>query len=273
VKTSWVVGVVLLASGARDVLAGGWTQPEGGVYLKVWDRTLVGSAALLLDGESADTGETYQDHALNYYLEYGLTDTWTLVSMGRPVGWARFGDESTGYVGDLRLGVRRALLRGGVNLAAEARYGYAPAVGTEAIGRGVAAGTPFVYVPAVQTHSLDGELQLGVGFGRGWYTAAAGVRWASARGVDPVVSAQTGVGYQFGLGLALDGYLALHQPFGEVASVNVAGVGQTRFFGFGLDAAWWLGAHWAVALGLGGVFFAESNAATPAVTVGFAYRR
>jgi hypothetical protein len=266
-----VVGLVLLLGARPEASAAGWTQPAGGVYLKVWDRTLVGTQAILLDSERGDTGATYQDHALNYYLEYGLVEGWTLVSTGRPFGWARFGDEATAYMGEVQVGVRRALVRGGVNLAAEARYGYAPDLGAKVIGRGVADGVAFVYAPTVETHGVDGELQLGVGFPWGWYTASAGVRWLSGEGLDPVLHAHTGVGYRFAFGLVVDVYAALHQPLGEVEAVNVAGAGQTRFVGLGLDLAYWLDEHWALALGVGSVVFAESNAATPALTVGFAY--
>ena len=63
------------------------------------------------------------------YAEYGVHEDWTAVVHARPVGWARYGEESTLFSGMTEVGARRALLRDPLALAVEARVGAALAAG------------------------------------------------------------------------------------------------------------------------------------------------
>lgn len=253
--------------------AGAWPQLQGEYYLKLWERTLIGSAAYTADGGRAGIGDTYQDHALNAYFEYGLTDEWTFVGFGRPVGFAEIAGNSAFYMGELNVGVRRSLTVNPVALALEAHYGFAPAVGDDVLATGsVEGGGTYVYSPTVTTHTVEGELQLGYSFHPGWVGLSVGTSWLTGDGLDPVLYGNANIGTAFDFGLVIGGYLALHQPFGDVVTTNVAGAGQTRFFGFGLDISYWLSEHIGINAGVGGAFLAESNASTPAIQLGLEMR-
>lgn len=263
---------VALLLGAVDARAAGWTQPTGGLYLKLWERSLVGGTAYLADGSTDEVSETFVDQALNLYLEYGLTDALTLVAFGSPVGYAAYGDESAIYVGPLAAGLRYGLPLGAARLAIEAHYGYAPDVGTDSLGGGVVDGEAYVYVPAVETHRVEGELQLGVPLSFGWTAASAGYRWLSHDDLDPVIYGFAQLGWHASDAWVLDLHLNLHEPSGvDLEVANVAGAGQTRYLGFGVGASWWWAQAWALALGFEGVAYAQSNAATPTLTVGVEY--
>ncbi len=267
-----VLTAAALVAGAADAHAGGWTQPTGALYLKLWERSLFGDRAYLADGSSAEVPETFVDQALNLYLEYGLTDALTLVAFGSPVGYAAYGDESAVYVGPLAAGLRYGLPLGRARVAVEAHYGYAPDVGTDSLGGGVVDGEPFAYVPTVETHRVEGELQLGVPLSFGWTTASAGYRWLSHDDLDPVLYGFAQLGWQASAAWVLDLHFNLHEPSGvDIEATNVAGAGQTRYLGFGVGASWWFAQRWALALGFEGVAYAQSNAATPTLTVGVEY--
>jgi hypothetical protein len=256
---------------SSPALAGGWTQPEGTHYLKVWDRTMIGSRVFPAGGGIEDLPDSYQDHALNIYFEYGLTDSWTLIAQMQPLGFAQFADESTAYVGDSVIGLRRALTTDDVRLAFEARVGHAPGWGERVIGSGLVAEEPFFYQPTVRTERVDAELQVGTGFDGGWLSASAGARWYSRGGLDPALIATGQVGLLFD-DVTASLYASAHQPFGDVTVTNISGAGQTRFIGFGSDISCWIDETWAVTFGFGGALAVESNAATPSLTLGFEHR-
>lgn len=255
-----------------EAIAWGWSQARGGHYLKVWSRSLLGSRAYFADGVIRPLPTGFGDHALNYYFEYGVTDRWTLVSSGSPVGYSVFNGDAAAYMGTLAVGARRGLIQGTWNLAVEAHYGYAPPVGERALGQGTVEGNLYTYTPAVETHHLDGDVQIGRGIGRGWVTARAGLRWYSREGFDPAVFAGISGGYTFAFGLQLSAGVHTHQPFGDVVVTNVTGVSQTRYLGFAVDASFWFTPHWAVTVGVGGVALAQSNAGALPFLVGFEHR-
>jgi len=244
--------------------AGGWTQPSGGFYAKVWDRSLIGSKAYLASGEALEV-DSFQDHALNLYGEYGLLDQLTLVGFTTPVGWATYGEESTSYVGPSFVGARWGLLQGAVPLAIEAHYGFAPSVGE----RDLAPLDPtLAYIPTVATQRVDGELQVGYGLPGGWATASVGARYFTADGLDPVLTANAQLGYSSSFGIVAELHAGLARPFGDVEVTNVAGAGQTDYLGLGVGVSYWFNDHVGVSAGVDGVVYARSNAATPALTLG-----
>jgi hypothetical protein len=265
------LSLVLLAA-PSVASAWGWSQPRGAHYVKIWNRSLIGSRAFFADGMARALPTGFGDHALNYYFEYGITDRWTLVSNGAPIGLSVFNGQSAVYVGPLSVGARRGLIQGTWNLAVEAHYGFAPPVGTTSLGTGLVEGNRYVYLPAVETHQLDGEVQLGRGIGRGWVTAHAGARWYSADQFDPAIFAGVQGGYTFSFGLQLSATVSTNIPVGPTQATSVTGTGQTRYVGFGLDVSYWLNSHWGINAGFGGVFLAQSNAATPSLTLGFEHR-
>ena len=261
--------------------AGGWTQAEGAHYVKIWNRFISGSNGFLANGEIDELEGSYTDTSLNLYAEYGLTDDWTLVGYALPVGYA-IGHQPDGaseddrqlYVGAAWAGVRRALLSDGpIKLAVEGHYGYTPSLGEEAVASGVVAGEPYVYVPAVESHRLDGELQLGYGLSGGmWLSLSGGYRQLfSDAELDPVVYGFAQYGWS-GEQVVVEGHLILNHPLGDVTGNNIAGSGQTRYVGLGFGLSYWFTPHVAANVGLDGAPYAASNAATPSVLVGVELR-
>ncbi|MCB9765414.1 MAG: hypothetical protein H6739_36910 [Alphaproteobacteria bacterium] len=265
---------MLLLSLITAASAGGWTQPQGDVYAKAWVRSLVGANAFLADGAIEELPDGYVDESLNLYAEGGLTDKWTLLGFATPVGYAS-ATESTVYVGNIALGVRRALLTGAFNLAAEVRVGGAPGVGETSVADGTTdAGIAYVMIPTVRTFRTDAELQAGVGFGqgRGWFQASAGAAWHSRSTIDPAILGQLKGGWTFKRGLQPSLQIDVWMPVGAVDAVNVLGAGQTRYVGITPELSWWWSEHWSVNASFGSALMAQSNAAAPAVTAGVAWR-
>jgi hypothetical protein len=238
----------------------------------LWNRTLLGSRAYFDDGTARSLPTGFGDHALNYYFEYGITDRWTLVSSGTPIGFSVFAGDRAVYMGALELGMRRGLVQGTWNLAVEARYGYAPPVGERALGAGVIEGNAYTYTPAIETHMLTADVQLGRGIGRGWITAHVGARWYSREGIDAALVAGLQGGYSFAFGLQVALSITSQLPFGVVTTTNVTGVGQTRYAGFALDLSYWFTPHWAITAGIGGAPFAWSNAGAMPLLLGIEHR-
>lgn len=253
-------------------LAWGWSQPRGAHYLKVWNRSLLGSRAYFADGASRALPSGFGDHQLNYYFEYGLTDRVTLVSFGSPLGYSVHHAADAVYVGPRQVGARYGILQGVWNFAVEAHGGYAPPVGERALGAAAVDGQRHVWLPALETGSLDAELQLGRGLGRAWVTARAGFRWYSRTGLDPAVFAGVQGGDAFSFGLQVAASVLTHQPIGAVREPVATGAGQTRYVGFAVDVSYWITPHWSVTAGVGGVLLAESNAGALPILVGFEHR-
>lgn len=261
---------------ADHASAGGWTQARGDYYLKLSSRTLVGTRAYLSTGlrDAERDLPRYRDNQLNLYLEYGLIDELTLVVFATPVGRAVMSGNSATYVGPTVAGLRWGFLRGKVNLALEAHYGYAPSVGDRAIYSEVVVrpdGTDelITYVPAVETHLGEVQFQLGHGFSHGgWIAVTTGARFYSNDAIDTAFTGFVQYGYRFRRPWVLTAHVTVYQPFGDVVVTNISGVGQTRYLGIGLSPSYWFTDHVAVTVGVDGVFYASSNAATPAIVLG-----
>jgi len=274
-----VILVALLGWGS-SASAGGWTQPQGGYYQKVWTRILVGSVAYTADGLREGQGgfPRYQDYQLNFYGEVGLVDRLTLVVATTPLGFASMNGESALYVGPTYAGLRAGLLQGDWNLALEAHYGFAPGVGDdplydEQVDRGDGTLRRVIYAPAVQNHRGELQLQVGTGLRRGgWITASLGARLSSNAAIDHALTAYWQYGHPFER-WTIEVHAALYEPFGaDVEVTNISGVGQTRYLGFGLSTTIWMVPTVGLYLGFDGVVYATSNAATPALYLGVEVR-
>lgn len=254
------------------VQAGGWTQPAGSAYAKLWYRGIMGSGVFDTEGGTFEAPERYADHGVNLYAEVGLIDWLTLVVHTNPFGSASYGDESTTYVGRTNAGLRAGTGFGDTKLAIEVQYGFAPETGEEVIGTGVVDNKAFVYLPTVGTQSYSGELQVGHPLSFGWLSASAGVRGFSEDGLDPAIIGFGQIGWNVNRSMVLDFHLNLHEVLGDVDVINIAGAGQTRYLGFGLGYSWWFADSLGLNLGFEGVAYAASNAATPSLLFGLEYR-
>ena len=263
--------------------AGGWTQPQGAHYLKVWERTLVGTRGFRTDGEVFDLGEEarYTDLTLNLYAEVGVTDAWTVVLSTTPVGRGFVEDDtdlsadggggtSQWYSGTTLVGARRRLLDGDVKLAAEGRVGGVPPLGDARIGEDFGEG--WFWQTAVPTLQAEGELQVGRGLRRGWVTAAVGGRWQSAAALPAAtVLGSVSAGWTFGRA-SPSLMLSTVQPLEPVSAPNISGSGATRYIGLEPGVSVRLGERWSAVASMGSVLMAEANAATPSLNVGLEHR-
>jgi hypothetical protein len=260
--------------------AGGWTQPRGAHYLKVWSRTLIGGQGFLADGGLGVLDASYRDVALGVYGEWGLRDDWTLVVSSTPLGLSQVIDRTV-YTGSTLLGVRRALATGNLKVAAEARVGGTPPVGDAVIGAGAA--TPvdelsiydgtlvWYWQPAVATAQAEAEAQVGYGLPWGWVTATAGGRWTSSAELPEAILASAGVG-RSGERLTVSFSLSTLQPLAPVTEANVSGAGATRYIGVEPAVSLRLTERTSLALSGGGAMMAQANAATPALNIGIEHR-
>lgn len=267
--------VIAVLAAPFTARAGGWTQPAGAHYAKVWGRALLGDRAFFPDGEVRDLDGSFSDFVVQAYGEYGLTDRVTLVANLAPIGRAEFDGNSTAYVGPFEVGARYGLLRdglwpGGPRIAFEARAGGTGLVGDEVLARGEIEGHAFEYQPVVSTWRATGELQLGVPLPFGWLAANAGGRFYGSDVLDPVVIGSLQLGFGGGT-FVPDIHVNLAEPLGDPDD-NVAGSGQTRYLGVGVGLTWWLGERWGFNGGLEGVAYAETNLAAPTLTIGFEHR-
>lgn len=265
----WILALILAPQLA---LAGGWTQPTGQAYAKLWYRGLIGQAAFDTGGEIVDLEDGFTDHAVNLYAEVGLVDWLTLVVHTNPFGAASFAGGDTTYVGRTNAGLRAGTAFGDTRLAIEAQYGFAPSTGAESIGENVVDGVPYFYAPTVETQSFSGELQAGHPLSFGWLAVSAGVRGFTADGLDPAIIGFGQLGWNVASNMTLDLHLNLHEVLGDVEVNNVAGAGQTRYLGWGLGYSWWFTDAVALAVGFEGVAYAQSNAATPSLIFGIESR-
>lgn len=277
--------IPLLMAFSTTALAGGWTQPDGGHYLKVWSRALVGGAGFFEDGAvvplSPET--TYRDVNLNLYGEYGITDDWTVTVSAAPVGYAALsaeGDLGLGlvapsgsnlYSGLMLVGARRALLTEAVRLAVEGRAGGTLPQDT-ALGGGIIDGdTVWFWRSAVPTAQAELELQAGYGWGRSWVTAAVGGRYQSAAELLPSMLGGVSVG-RSGERVSLSFGVSTVQPLGPVEDANISGAGQTRYIGVEPGVAVKLTERLSLVASVGGAPLAQANAATPAFNLGFSHQ-
>lgn len=266
---SLVIAGLTAASGGAQ--AAGWTQPKGQLYLKVWDRLLLGDKAFMLDGRIETLPARYHDHQVGAYFELGLADELTLVARAAPIGVSSYGDTTRLYSGGFALGLRQALLAGPVPLAFEARAGGRPN-GPE-LGGGEVGGAAFRLAPVVGTAHFDFELQAGTAFSwGGWLSASAGTTLYTNAALAPSLTGFLQAGWATRFGLVADLHLNFAHAVRPDAVTNVLGAGNTRYTGFGLALAYWFTPRFALSAGLEGVLYARSNAATPSILFGFELR-
>ncbi len=260
--------LLLLVSTAQA----GWTQPAGASYLKLWDRSLIGNQVFMADGRREKLPAVYQDHQLNLYGEYGITDRWTLVGKATPAGWSDYAGSNTAYIGDHTLGVRRALATGDIKVSVQVEGGGAPGQGERVLGYGDVGGDPWVAKATLGTAHAGGNLSLGGTVGSVWLQGQAGGTWFSRDGLDPVVTGMLGGGHTWDFGLSLAIRVMLWLPLGPVDSVDVLGLGQTRYVGYGGDFSYRLTDTLAITWGVAGAE-AWSNASTPSILLGLEWKR
>ncbi len=242
--------------------AAGWTQPAGGWFVKAGYRAVPGAGARLADGSFAET-RPFVDHAAQVYAELGVTDAWTAVLTGAPLGYAVYDAQATLYTGPTLVGLRRALGTGAVRTAAELRIGGAPPVGAVDLDP-----TEGLYQPTVAGGLIDGELQLGTSLGDGWLSLSAGVRGHTALHPAALGMAQVGRAWDH---LVLDVHVPVHWSF-AVDTVNVTGAGDTQYVGLGLGLSWWFGERAGVQTGFDGGPVARANAAAPSLPLALLLR-
>ena len=264
--------LLMLAVCPSLALGAGWTQPEGAAYAKLTYRGLLGAAAFDTEGEIFDLPESFSDHAVNLYAEMGLRDNLTLIVLSNPFGIAASGDESTTYVGRSAVGLRAGRAFGSTRLAVEARYGFAPDIGETSVATGTVGDRAYTYVPTVQTQSYTGELQVGQPLSFGWLAASLGILGYSRAGLDPVLTGFGQLGWNMNETMTLEMRVNVHEVLGEVDVINVAGAGQTRYLGIGFGYSWWFAESVALTAAFEGAPYAESNAGTPSLNLGFEYR-
>lgn len=257
--------VVLTAMLPSTAAAGGWTQPDGAGYAKVWASGLFGSDAFGLDGTGVGT-QSYRLITLSAYGEYGITDDLTAVGIITPIGSAVYGDRSNTFVGSMLAGIRQRFVDGPVQIAVEVRAGGSPGIGA----KDLAAEDDFEFRPTVQTGQLDSEMQVGIGLPFGWFAASFGPRWNSAIDNELIGFAQVGVG-PFG-GFVADLHTTFNEPLRELEVLNVSGAGNTRYLGYGVGLSWWATQTVGFHIGADGAVYAQSNAATAPLQVGVEFR-
>lgn len=266
--------------------AAGWVRPVGAWYAKIDNRILIAERGYPAGGGAArDTGGRYSDWALALYGELGVTPRVTAIISATPIGHARFEDRrsavfgerinaATAYVGPISGGARWAVLQGRLNLAIEARYGWAPPVGDRVVGAGAydCAGRTcgdFFWQPTVASHRFDAELQLGVSLpGRLWLSGAAGGRAFVGVDQDPALRGFGQLGWRALDWLGVEGHVDAWQPTGAVVTDALAGSGQTRYVGLGVSVSVQLGDGIAVRLARDGARGVEANAAAAIWSVG-----
>ncbi len=268
----------LFSSPPLSAEAGPWTQPKGEYYLKLWNRTLVGRQIFVSERTTARLPENYQDHQLNVFAEYGLSNDLTLTLLGSPVGFAGFGDERRFYSGGAAAGVRYQLTGGALKTAVEVQVGGRPDSGS--LGSGMVEVQredriemdEFDAVPSVG--AAHGTLELSVGYGLPffWWTASTGLRAFTNSQLKPAYYLNGQIGWISDFDLVLDVHVSWYYSAGDIGPINVYGAGQTRYLGLGLGASYWLTDHFAINAGFDGAFFATANAATPSFIVGVEFK-
>lgn len=280
-RLSFGVAIVCAAFAPATAHAGGWTQSEGECYAKLGGRLLIGSGAYLSTGlhDTRRNVVSYADFQLGYYAECGVHDRVTAIVYGAPFGYAS-ADRDTVYVGPLGLAVRFDPIGDGAptRLALQLDYSFAPPVGDEVLFEEVGATPRKFYQPALSNHAGELSVQLGHGFSAsddvsGWFNFGLGARLNSADTMRHALVFNAQVGLTMWKWFGIEMYFPLVEPFfADIEETNVAGVGRTRYFGFGARLSAWFVPEVAVYAAVDGVFYASSNAATPTLQLGFESR-
>jgi hypothetical protein len=268
-----LLGALLLAlwpgSGA---LAAGWTQPEGEFYIKAWDRSMFGSKVFLADGSVGSLPSSYADHAIHYYVEFGLTDDLTITVRGTPIADASFGPRSILYTGLGLAGLRYALLTRPVALALELLGGFAigPGLGDHTLAAGMIGNQAWVYVPSIGTVAFGGEFQLGVPLPFGWFAASFGARGFTNPAIDPQLVGSLELGVRPPGPFTIEAHMKGEQHVGPPITVaNIAGIGRTDYLAAGISASWWFLPFMSLMVGVDAPIAAQGIAATFPILVGF----
>ncbi|MGE0791244.1 MAG: hypothetical protein AB7S26_36560 [Sandaracinaceae bacterium] len=282
-RRAWLVGLTLLGCCVLPgrASADAWTQAAGDCYLKLAARGIFGSGAYQSTGLRDDRQGIvdYQDVQANLYGECGVHPQLTVLSFMTPFGYAN-ASTSTGYVGPYGIGLRLDPIGDGAptRFAIQASYSYAPPAGDVILFEEPRASPRVFYRPALENHVGELDVQLGHGFViddnvSGWVVGSVGARIQSGEGMDAALVAMAQVGMTFYGWLTAELHVPLYEPFGQpVVETNIAGVGQTRYLGFGFTVSFWMIPELSLVLGLDGVFYASSNAATPSLMLGFQSR-
>ncbi|KAA3654306.1 MAG: hypothetical protein DWQ10_17890 [Calditrichaeota bacterium] len=109
--------------GSAPVLQGGaWTQSKGHFYSKLTLINLNSTQRFAIDGNP--TRGEFDDLALYFYGEYGITDNWT-ITISNPVSknsvgtYGSFrGTTRSFFAGDVEIGLKRSILKGPVVVSA-----------------------------------------------------------------------------------------------------------------------------------------------------------
>lgn len=257
------LSVMALLAAAPDAVA----SP---LYLKIYNRTIIGRDAFVEGRDTVTLPAGYQDHQLSLYASHELYPRLRLIIDAVPVGVAAYDGETRAYFGGGTFGVAADLWRGPVILGAEIRVGGRP--DAPELGRPTVDGTEVVVTPVVGTFlgGAAGTLLWPVSWG--WIAARAGVEAYGAPELSPAGFGSAQVGWRTGSPLELSAQVQLWHATEVDPPVNVLGSGNTRYLGFNLDATWWFTGGLGVLAGVGGVVYATHNAATPSLRVGVQIR-
>lgn len=259
---------------AAPASAGGWSQQPGDAYVKVWNRTLIGSRVIVTSNKSVVLDGGYQDHQLQVYSEVGLKQRLTWIGHAAPLGLASSGSNRTAYVGPVSTGVRLGLFESGSSVfSAQLTVGGRAPFGDTELFRGEIDGERVVVRPTLGTLQGDVELQYGFGFERGWLAFETGARGFTNGGYNPAVYARAQVGWKPNERWVLDLHIPVHSTLGAITETDVLGVTNTRFLGFGITGSYWVSKGFAVTSSFEGVARATSNAGTPSLNLGVEFKR
>jgi hypothetical protein len=238
-------------------------------YVKVWNRTLVGSSAFSDTSGTVKLPSLYQDHQVSLYLDH-QRGPWAFSLEGVPVGVADYAGSTVAYFGGMTGSLRYRLAFDGFGLAVRAHIGARPDV--DPLGTEVIDGKTFLVVPTVGSFFGGGALVFDVPLSFGWLKANGGSRLFTADALSTAFFAGAEFGWQTSLGLVLKVDLSWYHSLDLPEPINVLGSGNTRYLGFGMELSYWFVESVSVQLGLGGAFFARHNAATPSINAGVAFR-
>ncbi|CAN0564483.1 unnamed protein product, partial [Laminaria digitata] len=262
---------LLLLLGPPPAQASAWTRPAGTGYLKLYIRSLIGRHAYVDGRTMLDLGSVYQDHQLNAYGEWGVTDDLTVSLEGNALGLTAFNGEVDPYMAGVMAAVRYRLQVEPFVLSLQLHGGGRPAL-AQPTGVVDVDGRTIEVLPVVGTLVGGGSVRAGWSVDDVWLSTATGLRFHSSEALDTAIFAQVQVGWHLSSALTIAGHLHLWHALGDLGPVNVLGAAQTRYLGFGVGATWWLWSDVGLHAGFDGVVYAYNNAATPSLLLGLEFR-
>lgn len=246
--------------------AGGWTQPDGGHYVKAGVRAIPGQDFFPNAGDgTAIAPAPFLDLAVELYGEYGLTRDWSLVGQLIPIGYARLDGRDSAYMGVFQVGVRRALVRGRHNLSLQVDAGYTPPLGEIDLFDEAPTGDDglvYRYLPAQSGAQGDVLLGYGVGIGRVYIAVQAGAVAFTNSDIAPAAIGYATVGLRTQKNNRWSLTVPFRQHVGGGPDTNLAGSGQTDFVGLRIEYTLTFGdSGWGLSTGLVAAPFASGNEA------------